>query len=53
MIATLVLHEGRPTVPLPARALDELGLRPGQYVRIDVQPIASAPRLESDGTPML
>lgn len=53
MIATLVIQEGRPTVPLPHRALEELGLRPGQYVRIDVRPVGATPTLESDGMPCL
>lgn len=39
MIATLIVHEGQPAVPLPHRALEELGLTPGQFVRIDVQPL--------------
>ncbi len=51
MIAKMIVHEGQPTVPLPARALNELGLRPGQYVRIDVRPIQT-PQMESDGSPV-
>ncbi len=50
MIATLIMTEGQPTVPLPHRALHELGLKPGQFVRIDIQPVHSTPRMESDGS---
>ena len=49
MIATLVMQEGQPTVPLPRRVLDELGLQPGQYVRVHVRPLGATPLLESDG----
>lgn len=51
MISTLIIHEGQPAVALPFRAMDELNLHAGQYVRIDVQPLASTPRMESSGAP--
>lgn len=51
MIATVIIQEGQPIVPLPMRALDELGLQHGQYVRIHVRPLGTTPLTESDGRP--
>jgi hypothetical protein len=51
MIATVIIQEGQPIVPLPMRALDELGLQHGQYVRIHVRPLGTTPLTESDGQP--
>jgi len=48
MIATIVLLDGRPVLPLPSHALD--ALRPGQRVRVTMQPLT--PCVESDGTPL-
>ncbi len=50
MIATLVIHDGRPSVPLPHRVLEEMNLRPGQFVRVQLQPVRQTPVLESDGS---
>lgn len=56
MIATIVMTDDGPMLPLPEGALAALRLRTGQRVRVDLQPLPSpylygTPRLEPDGTP--
>lgn len=56
MIATIVMTDSGPVLPLPEGALAALRLRTGQRVRVELQPLPTpylygTPRLEPDGTP--